>query len=232
MHRTSYLFIGSTVIQSLTAATVLIDGSTRNGSFSTLVDPSFDDGDVTFAETADWTNLGTGVQTSQAVRNAPAALDSAGDYPGASGSYNAVVPDNDTRIFANDTGHTVSPGDTFNLAYHWIDAFNWDDASDEIAVRFYTTADNLILGAEQDSFEILSGTSTVNAAYQQFSQTGISLPASFNGDRLFVAFYGVDGNAAANAFARVDDFSLTVIPEPATGLLASLAALALLRRKR
>ena len=232
MRSLSFFLLTLTVGQPLMAATVLIGGSTGNGDFSTLIDASFDDGDVAFSETADWTNVGTVGQASQAIRNSPAGLDSAGDYLGASGGYNAVVPDNDTRRFGNDTGHTVSPGDTFDLSYHWIDAFNWNDATDQIAVRFFTTADDLILGTEEDSLVILSGTSTVNAAYEQFSETDIALPASFVGDRLFVAFYGVDGNAAANAFARVDDFSLTVIPEPTTGLLVSLSGLALLRRKR
>ncbi len=232
MRPLSLFLLTSTVGHPLMAATVLIGGSTGNGDFSTLIDSSFDDGDVAFSETADWTNVGTVGQASQAIRNSPAGLDSAGDYLGASGGYNAVVPDNDTRRFGNDTGHTVSPGDTFDLSYHWIDAFNWNDASDQIAVRFFTTADGLILGTEEDSLVILSGTSTVNATYEQFSETDITLPASFVGDRLFVAFYGVDGNSAANAFARVDDFSLTVIPEPTTGLLVSLSGLALLRRKR
>lgn len=232
MRSLSFFLLTLTVGQPLMAATVLIGGSTGNGDFSALIDASFDDGDVAFSETADWTNVGTVGQASQAIRNSPAGLDSAGDYLGASGGYNAVVPDNDTRRFGNDTGHTVSPGDTFDLSYHWIDAFNWNDATDQIAVRFFTTADDLILGTEEDSLVILSGTSTVNAAYEQFSETDIALPASFVGDRLFVAFYGVDGNAAANAFARVDDFSLTVIPEPTTGLLVSLSGLALLRRKR
>lgn len=232
MRSLSFFLLTLTVGQPLMAAAVLIGGSTGNGDFSALIDASFDDGDVAFSETADWTNVGTVGQASQAIRNSPAGLDSAGDYLGASGGYNAVVPDNDTRRFGNDTGHTVSPGDTFDLSYHWIDAFNWNDATDQIAVRFFTTADDLILGTEEDSLVILSGTSTVNAAYEQFSETDIALPASFVGDRLFVAFYGVDGNAAANAFARVDDFSLTVIPEPTTGLLVSLSGLALLRRKR
>lgn len=214
------------------AATVLIDGTTRNGSFSNLEAGAVDDGDVTFAETVAWTNVGTGPQAGQAIRNTPAGLDSAGAYLGATGGYNAVVPETDARRFGNDTGHTVGLGDSFDLSYHWIDAFNWDDASDQIAVRFYTTSNDDILGPEEDFLVLLSGTSTTSATYQEFSQSGISLPASFNGDRLFVVFYGEDGNAAANGFARVDDFSLSVIPEPSTLGLAGLAALGFLRRRR
>ena len=113
-----------------------------------------------------------------------------------------------------------------------IDAFNWDDETDQIALRFFTTSNSDILGTEVDSFVLLSGPSTINATYEQVTQTGVSLPASFNGDRLFLAFYGLDGNGTSGAFARVDDFSLSVIPEPSTSVLACLATVALIRRRR
>ena len=224
--------LASITILPLGASTVLIDGTTRNGAFSTLIPGGIEGSQVPFVETANWTNIGTTSQAAQAIRNLPANLNSLGIYPGASGGYNAVVTDNDTRRFGNDTGYIVNAGDTFDFNYHWIDAFNWDDETDQIALRFFTTSNNDILGTEVDSFVLLSGPSTINATYEQVTQTGVSLPASFNGDRLFIAFYGLDGNGTSGAFARVDDFSLSVIPEPSTSVLACLATVALIRRRR
>lgn len=200
--------------------TILIGGDIRNGNFEATAEGAADDGDRPFADTAEWTNVQlTRTQSDQATRNNPANLTSTDQYPGASGGYNAVVAQDEFRWFGNDTGHTVSENDTFSLRYHWIDAFNWTDASDQIAFVFYTTVDDEIRGEVENRFEILSGVSTVNATYEEFSQTGISLPAAFTGKKLFINFHGRDGDGnPAGSFARLDDLEL-ILEGPGQGNL-------------
>lgn len=193
-----------------TGQTILIGGDIRNGNFEATEEGASDDGDRPFADTAEWTNVQlTRTQNDQATRNNPANLVSSDQYPGASGGYNAVVAQDDFRWFGMDTGHSVGATDSFSLQYHWVDAFNWNDASDQIAFVFYTTTDDEILGAVENRFEILSGVSTLNATYEKFSQSGISLPASFVGKKLFINFHGRDGDGnPAGSFARLDDLEL------------------------
>jgi len=82
-----------------TDESVLIGGSVRNGNFN--ADSSTTDSRI-FSDTPSWTNL-TGNQGIEATRtNLP--LD---------GSRNAVLSQNGTRVFANDTGHTLASGELF-----------------------------------------------------------------------------------------------------------------------
>ncbi len=194
----------------VSAQTILIGGDIRNGNFEATAEGASDDGDRPFADTAEWTNVQlTRAQNDQATRNNPANLTSTDQYPGASGGYNAVVAQDDFRWFGMDTGHTVGANDTFSLQYHWVDAFNWNDASDQIAFIFYTTTEDEILGTVENRFEILSGVSTLNLTYEKFSQSGITLPASFVGKKLFINFHGRDGDGnPAGSFARLDDLEL------------------------
>lgn len=194
----------------VSAQTILIGGDIRNGNFEATAEGASDDGDRPFADTAEWTNVQlTRTQNDQATRNNPANLTSTDQYPGASGGYNAVVAQDDFRWFGMDTGHTVGANDTFSLQYHWVDAFNWNDASDQIAFIFYTTTEDEILGTVENRFEILSGVSTLNLTYEKFSQSGITLPASFVGKKLFINFHGRDGDGnPAGSFARLDDLEL------------------------
>lgn len=214
------------------ATTILIDATTRNGNFEVTAAGGINDGDRTFADTADWTNT-NGAQTAQATRNTPANLDSTGDYTGASGGYNAVVSEGAGQYFSNETGHTVAAGDVYDATLYWIDAFGWTDTADQIALEFFTTVDDTIGGTVEDVLQFLSGVSSTDATYQEFSVTGTSLPAAFEGDALFVRFLPVNGNAT-NGFARVDDFSLSVtpVPEPSSLLLVALGALPFVRRRR
>ncbi len=177
-------------------ANILVGGSRRNGDFN--ADTSTAD-TRTFADTPDWFNLGGG-------QNVPATRIT-GALP-SDGTRNAVVSDAGTLRFAVDTGHTLGTGDIFQVAYAWRDALNWDDASDQIRVTLFTTDDDTITGNRAEIQSLVSGPSTIDSTYETFTGTFAAAPASVVGRRLFVFFEGVDGNAAANGFARLDNFTL------------------------
>jgi hypothetical protein len=217
------------------AATLLIGGSLKNGNFEAGTAAP----DRPFNDTDDWTNVPptTGSGTTQSTRNAPAGLDSTGDYPGASGGFNAVVNESGDRIFGNDPSYTIQLGDVFDASLYWIDAFNWADSDDQIQIALYVTANDQIDGARTTIATALSGTSATSGAYQLFDAPAIyTADATYVGKNVFVEFHGFDGPTveAPLGFARVDDFTLqvTAIPEPSAVCLLGLAGLGLLRRRR
>lgn len=172
----------------------LIGGALRNGDFN--ADISATDS-RNFSNTPDWTNLG-GAQTTEATR-----LDLPTD-----GTRNAILTDNGSRVFANDTGHTLAAGELFRATYRWRDAFGWNDATDKIGVTLFTTVDNTVTGTRTVIQTLLSGISAADSAYQsETANFGAILPAA-NGKRLFVSFEGVDGDSDLSGFARLDNFNL------------------------
>ena len=207
-----------------TGATVLIGPGTNNGNFNE--DTSVTDS-RSFGNTAGWTNLGA-AQTMQATR-----LNLNSD-----GSRNAVISEAANRIFGNATGHTIQSADIFSVSYQWRDAFNWNDASDQVQVLLFTTDDNTIFGNQNILATDLSGTSTQNNTYELVDHDVIyTATASAAGKQLFLQFRGLDGSGNANGFGRVDNFLLEVsqsnpIPEPAIGILGLFGLVLLLRRKR
>ena len=172
----------------------LIGGALRNGNFN--ADTSATDSRI-FTDTPDWINIG-GVQTVEATRTNLAA----------DGSRNAAMRDNGTRVFANDTGHTLTTGELFQATYQWRDALDWNDASDRVQVTLFTTDNNTITGTRTVIQSLLSATSAANDSYQSETANFAAIPASANGKRLFVSFEGVDGNASAIGYARLDNFTL------------------------
>jgi alkaline phosphatase D len=173
---------------------VLIGGDLRNGNFN--ADVSATDSRP-FENTPNWTNLG-GAQTTEATRT-NLALD---------GSRNAVVSESGTRIFANDTGHTLAAGELFRATYQWRDALNWNDASDRIGVALFTTSNNSITGTRTVIQTLLSATSAADSSYQPETANFAAIPAPAAGKRLFVLIQGVDGSGDTTGFARLDDFRL------------------------
>ena len=178
---------------------VLIGGSRLNGNFNLDTSPI---DSRNFDETPFWFNL-LGVQGQQSTRIEPTNLS-------IDGSRNAILADAGTREFAIDTGHDFTTDEQFLLSYDWIDAFGWDDASDQIRATLYLTADNTITGTRTDLQSLLSGPSEVNATAQAFSGKFTSIPASANGKRLFLLIEAVDGNAETGGFARFDNVRLSL----------------------
>ena len=173
----------------------LVGAGLKNGDFN--ADTSTDDS-RSFAQTPEWTNLGTSPQTLEATRTTLSV----------DGTRNAVVTQNATKIFAIDTGHTLATGEVFQATYQWRDASNWVDASDRISVSLFTTADNTITGTRTVIQSLLSDLSTQNNTYETEVSLFNAIPASANGKKLFCSFVGVDGNGNSGGFARLDNFTL------------------------
>ena len=173
---------------------ILISGDLRNGNFN--ADTSATDS-RSFADTPDWTNIG-GAQTAEATRTNLAA----------DGTRNAVLVQNGTRVSASDTGHTLATGELFRATYQWRDGSGWTAAADKVGVSLFTTADDTITGTRTVIQTLLSATSTATGTYQEETANFAAIPASAAGKRLFVSFQGVDGNADAAGFARLDNFVL------------------------
>ncbi|MEM0896453.1 MAG: chondroitinase-B domain-containing protein, partial [Verrucomicrobiota bacterium] len=171
----------------------LVGGSLFNGDFN-----SNPGGSNSFASLDAWENIGSGNQNAGAT-----ATDK--DYDG---SRNAAIGSQTlgSKIHGLDTGHTIAEGDVFGLAYFWRDAFGWDDASDRIRVSLFVTDDDTIGGARTDLVVDLSELSTQNNTYESVAHPEIYTASAANaGKRLFVAF---DSKAAANRYARLDNFEL------------------------
>ena len=123
------LLIAGCLFNFCSGSLVIIGDSTGNGNFE--VDTSATDS-RTFGETPNWFNLDAN-DTIQATRNTGAGPT----------SRNAVLSTD--RNFINDTSYTVlNAGDELNFSVEWRDAFNWDDATDQIEVFFFTDSDNLV----------------------------------------------------------------------------------------
>jgi hypothetical protein len=197
------------------------DTAVRDGGFESTTLTGSPNPDAIFSQVANWTNLG-GPQTTQAVRNNLART----------GSNNGTGIDDGSRIHGLDTGYTLSVGDVVSFSYFWQDAFNWFDTQDEVRFTIFTTVDNSILGALDQSDSVLSGLSTTNATYQEHSNS-FAIGAPMDGKRLFISIGGVSGGGASTGFVAIDDVFVQAIPEPTSLALVGLAAgLAAFRRSR
>lgn len=182
------------------AQTELIGAGVRNGDFDEDVSGT---DQRTYADTPTWTNIGTGDSTDIATRSNL-------DYDG---SRNHQASESASSVAAQDTGYTIGKADFFNVGYYWLDAWNWNDGSDQVAIRLFTTHDNTITGTQSTFATLLSGTSTANDAYQAAFANTVA-PSTATGKRLFVAIDTQDGNSSANGFARLDAFQLSVRSSP------------------
>ena len=166
---------------------VLVGGDTRNGNFNANTGSSVD-----FENTSNWFNL-AGDQTAQATR----------DNLADDASQNAALAL--SRKFAIDTGFDLSEGVSFDLSYVWRDAFNWDDATEEVSVSLFVTDDNKITGVRTDLTTQLSGISTVDSTFEAVDQDAVyTAVAEDAGKRLFVVIETAD----PDGFARLDNFEL------------------------
>jgi hypothetical protein len=186
------------------AETTLIAAGVNNGDFND--DVSGTDQRV-YSDTPAWTNIGTGFDQNQEATRTNLGFD---------GTRNHAVAEAAGRVAAQDCGHTLGTGDYISFGYYWRDAFNWSDASDQIAIRLFTTDNNTLTGGQSTFATVLSGTSSANDSYQVGYGRAIA-PASASGKKLFVAIDTQDGNASANGFARLDQFQLSVTSSPPAG---------------
>jgi hypothetical protein len=207
------------LVGSLQAA-VIIDNTTLNGSFESGT-PS--DGDTSFAN---WTT-GFNAEANQIRSNLPA---SDGTYSAVIGEQSSVNGTATLGLLQN-TGYTVASGDTFDFSFQWRAAFNWD-ADDTLSWRLFTTDDNTVGGTLTEiAGSSFTGTST-SYALKSFDGIG-SVVAANEGQQLFVEIWGADlGTDTDGVFSRLDEVSLTAVPEPSAAALIGLGGLALILRRR
>ena len=197
---------------NLAQATVLIGGDILNGNLNA----GNADGDTTddnFQSTPDWVNVG-GAQTMQCTRTNLTSPDS---------TRNAVLSLSGDRNFGSvfgPNGCTISAGDVFDIQYEWRDAYNWNDALDNVAVTLFTTDDDTIEGKATPLVVDLSGLSTTNNTYETVNHDGVYIATADDaGKKLFLVFAGQAGEGGdTNGFARFDNLIVEVNTSSAVSL--------------
>ena len=197
---------------NLAQATVLIGGDILNGNLNA----GNADGDTTddnFQSTPDWVNVG-GAQTMQCTRTNLTSPDS---------TRNAVLSLSGDRNFGSifgPNGYTISAGDLFDIQYEWRDAYNWNDALDNVAVTLFTTDDDTIEGEATPLVVDLSGLSTTNNTYETVNHDGVYIATADDaGKKLFLVFAGQAGEGGdTNGFARFDNLIVEVNTPSAVSL--------------
>lgn len=197
---------------NLAQATVLIGGDILNGNLNA----GNTDGDTTddnFQSTPDWVNVG-GAQTMQCTRTNLTSPDS---------TRNAVLSLSGDRNFGSvfgPNGYTISAGDVFDIQYEWRDAYNWNDALDNVAVTLFTTDDDTIEGKATPLVVDLSGLSTTNNTYETVNHDGVYIATADDaGKKLFLVFAGQAGEGGdTNGFARFDNLIVEVNTSSAVSL--------------
>jgi hypothetical protein len=197
---------------NLAQATVLIGGDILNGNLNA----GNADGDTTddnFQSTPDWVNVG-GAQTMQCTRTNLTSPDN---------TRNAVLSLSGDRNFGSvfgPNGYTISAGDVFDIQYEWRDAYNWNDALDNVAVTLFTTDDDTIEGEATPLVVDLSGLSTTNNTYETVNHDGVYIATADDaGKKLFLVFAGQAGEGGdTNGFARFDNLIVEVNTSSAVSL--------------
>jgi ferric-dicitrate binding protein FerR (iron transport regulator) len=161
----------------------------------------------TWAQTPVWENIATtGDQDSIATQETR-------DYDG---TRNLLLSEASAELPAQDTGYTIRSGDVFEIRYDWL-GDTWWTAQDQVAIRLFTTDNDLISGTPTTFATLLSGTLTTAGAYEAASGSATAT-ASEARKRLFVAIDTQDGGGELDGVARLDNFQLRVTHFPEPGL--------------
>lgn len=160
-----------------------------------------------WAQTPFWENLSTsGNQDSIATQETR-------DYDG---TRNLLLSEEPTTLPAQDTGYTIRSGDLLEVQYVWR-SDKWWNAQDQIAIRLFTTDNDLISGTPTFFATLLSGTATGHGAYQA-SSGRVTATKTESGKKLFVAIDTQDGGEELPGLAHVDNFQLQVTRSRKPGL--------------
>jgi ferric-dicitrate binding protein FerR (iron transport regulator) len=163
--------------------------------------------DWTWAQTPVWENISlTGNSNSIATQETR-------DYDG---TRNLLLSEQPTSLPAQDTGYTIRNGDKFEISYVW-QGDNWWTAQDQIAIKLFTTDNDLISGTRTTFATMLSGTSTTPGTYEAGGGSATT-PATEARKRLFVAIDTQDGGGELVGVAHLDNFELRVTHFPELGL--------------
>ena len=153
----------------------------------------------TWAQTPFWENLSTsGNQDSIATQETR-------DYDG---TRNLLLSEEPATLPAQDTGHTIRSGDLLEIRYVWR-SDKWWTAQDQVAIKLFTTDNDLMSGAPTFFATLLSGAPTGDDTYQtgsgRFTATKME-----SGKKLFVVIDTQDGDGELDGVAHVDNFQLQV----------------------
>ena len=152
-----------------------------------------------WAQTPFWENFSTsGNQDSIATQETR-------DYDG---TRNLILSEESATLPAQDTGHTIRSGDLLDIRYVWR-SDQWWTAQDQIAIKLFTTDNDLISGTPTFFATLLSGTPTGDGEYQAGSGRATATVTE-SGKKLFVAIDTQDGGGEIDGFAHVDNFQLQV----------------------
>ena len=132
------------------------------------------------------------------------------------GTRNLFLSEGGARIPAQDTGYIIAGGDTFEVEYVWLGGMWWG-GEDRVAVKLFTTDDDLISGSPRIFATILSGPTALGGAYQTSSGRA-TVTAKQSGKRLFVMIDTENGGGELDGIAYLDNFQLQVthFREPGT----------------
>ncbi len=177
----------------------IVGGALLNGDFN--ADQS-EQSSRTFAETPGWFNL-AGDQSLQASTLS-------GALPLPDDSRNALIPNDGSRIFAIDTGYTLTAEQVLEISYQWRDGPGWGDLEDQIRVTLFTTSDDTVGGTRTDLQALSSGFSQTDSTYQTFAARFNPIPAAADGKRLFLRVEGIDQGPASPGSANLDNLILSL----------------------
>ncbi len=169
--------------------------------------PQFVAPERTWAQTPVWETIATtGDQHSIATQETR-------DYDG---TRNLLLSEDPARLPAQDTEYIIRSGDLFEIRYVWM-AGKWWTPQDQVAVRLFTTDNDLISGTPTTFATMLSGTSTSAGAYVAGSGSATATATEAR-KRLFVAIDTQDGAGELDGVAHLDNFHLQVTHFPEPGL--------------
>jgi hypothetical protein len=117
---------------------------------------------------------------------------------------------------AQDTEYTIRSGDLFEFRFVWM-AGMWWTPQDQIAIKLFTTDNDLISGTPTTFATILSGTLTDARVYEAASGSATATATEAR-KRLFIAIDTQDGGGELNGVAHLDNFHLQVTHFPEPGL--------------
>jgi len=169
--------------------------------------PGFVGPERTWAQTPFWENLSTtGNQDSIATQETR-------DFDG---TRNLLLSEGSSSLPAQDTGCTIRSGDLLEIRYVWR-SDQWWTAQDQIAIKLFTTDNDLISGAPTFFATLLSGAPTGDDTYQTGSGR-VTTTETESGKKLFVAIDTQDGDGELDGVAHLDNFQLQVTPFRKPGL--------------
>lgn len=213
------------VVVATQAETIIIGGDVRNGNFNGVVSGTSGN----FSNALYWVNVAEPAE-GWTLETQCSATNNTYD-----GTRNAVIGTDislkEARWHGQNTGYTMSAGDTFSISYVWRDAYGWA-ADEEMEVTLFVTDTGDVSGVKTFLVTDLSGVSTAAATYEAVDHDFIYTAGA--GDAGKTLWVGIRSSQAPalDHFARLDNFELSVVPEPATMLLLGLGSLLGLRRKK